>query len=478
MNRMLRTLVAVMAAVLGILGSAAAQSAPAEDRPMNVILILADDLGWGEVGAYGQTKIKTPSLDAMAKDGVRFTDYHSPAPVCAPSRCMLLTGRHAGHAAIRDNREVGPEGQEPLPPNTMTIARLLQAEGMRTGLIGKWGLGGPGSGSEPRDAGFDEFYGFLCQRAAHNHFPTALWRGSVRELQKGNKAGMKTGESFAEDRFIEEATRFIRKHNRRPFFLVFAPTLPHVALQTTAADLLPYKDAFPETPYDGKKGYLADDTPRATYAAMISRLDKDVGRLLDCVKECGIDENTCVIFTSDNGTTHDAGGVDSAFFSSTGPFGGRKGGLREGGIRVPFIARAPQRIPAGRVVEAPAVGYDLFATIAELAHVTPPDSDGVSLAPLMFGKANALSREMIYWESPGYGAAQAVRFGKWKAVRENMAKNSYQWRLFDLSADPGETKDLAETEVETLKKMIAFSEKAHVRSTTFPMPILDQPVGK
>ncbi|MBL9002528.1 MAG: arylsulfatase [Phycisphaerae bacterium] len=449
---------------------------PAPAAPPNFILILADDLGYGEPGCYGQRIIRTPRLDLMAAEGARFTRAYAAAPVCAPSRCQLLTGRHAGHAFIRDNREVKPEGQLPLPESTVTIARRLRSAGYATGCAGKWGLGPPGSSGDPLNQGFEFFFGYNCQRQAHNFYPTHLWRNSEKVMLDGNTPGNLTGPHYAHALIMDEALAFIRRSADQPFFLFLAVTIPHVALQVPEEDL----DAYPgidDAPYDGKHGYLPHPRPHAAYAAMVSRLDRDVGRLLDLLADLGIDQRTLVIFTSDNGPTHGrVGGADSEFFRSTAGLRGLKGSVYEGGIRVPFIARWPGMISRGVVRDEPCIGYDLPATFLDLAGLPPMnDTDGVSLAPLLTGRGEATPREFFYWEFPGYEGQQAVLDGNLKAVRTGMHKGPIRTELYDLSIDPDESTDLSGLRPEDLARLEGIMRSQHTDSKEFPFRALDAP---
>ncbi|MBK7642526.1 MAG: arylsulfatase [Planctomycetes bacterium] len=431
----------------------------------NVVLILADDLGWGELGCYGQTKIQTPALDALARQGVRFTQAYSGAPVCAPSRCSLLTGMHTGHSAIRDNKELEPEGQEPLPAGIPTLAELLHARGYATAAIGKWGLGPPGSVGDPLRRGFDHFFGYNCQRAAHTYYPEWLYRDRTRVALPGNDPQKSSGASYSPDLMREEALEFVRKNADRPFFLYYATTVPHVALQVPEDSLREYAGKFPEKPYDGKRGYTAHATPRAAYAAMITRLDHDVGVLLAELDKLGLAEDTLFVFTSDNGPTY-AGGVDAKFFDSTAGLRGLKGELYEGGIREPLIVRWPGHTQAGRVENTPCAGWDLMPTLAAAcgAHV-PEGLDGVNLVPLFEGGAPP-PRDFLYWETADMGGWQAVRMGDWKAVRRNLKKNiPGPIEVYDLAQDPDEMRDVSMQHPDIAKRARA----AFATRTTSPI---------
>ena len=438
------------------------------DRPPSILFILADDLGYGEVGCYGQTKIRTPNLDRLAAEGMRFTQHYSGSPVCASSRCVLLTGKHTGNAYVRDNHEVGgwgpnePEGQLPLPEGTVTIGSLLQSAGYRTGCIGKWGLGGPESTGHPNRQGFDFYYGYLCQRVAHNYYPTHLWRNENKEILAGNeyfRAHQRfpedanpedpaeyerySGEVYSQDPMAEEALRFIRENRDRPFFLFVPFLVPHVAIQVPQDSLDEYVGAFPETPYLGDKGYLPHPTPRAGYAAMITRMDREIGRMLDLLTELGLDEDTLVVFSSDNGPTFN-GGTDSDFFNSAGPLRGMKTWLYEGGIRVPMVARWKGRIAPGSVTDHVSAFQDVLPTLAEVAGLdSPPDIDGISMMPTLLGKGRQRQHEWLYFEFHGR-KSQAVRLGDWKGIRTGLAKNpNAPIELYDLSSDVAESTDIA-----------------------------------
>jgi arylsulfatase A len=444
-------------------------------KPPNIVFILADDLGYGDIGCYGQTIIRTPRLDRMAAEGIRLTAYYAGAPVCAPSRCQLITGLHAGHAYIRDNREIQPEGQFPLPAETRTLARMLKDAGYTTGATGKWGLGAPASDGVPTKQGFDFFYGYNCQRQAHNFYPTHLWRNEAKELLEGNTQGNIAGRHYSHDLVVHEAMQFIRRSKDRPFFLYLPVTIPHVALQVPEDSLAEYRGKLEDAPYDGKQGYLAHPTPHAAYAAMVSRLDRDVGRILDLLAELGIDQSTLVIFTSDNGPTHGrVGGADSAFFRSAGSLRGLKGSLYEGGIRVPLIARFPGAIRPGSVSDLACAAYDLAPTLLELAGApAEPGLDGVSIAPTLTGKGTQSPRDFLYWEFPGYGGQQAVRFGNMKAVRVNMHKGPVRTELYDLASDPSESRDIAAEHPELVARAEAVMRREHRVSVEFPFKAID-----
>lgn len=470
-----------------------AQTQAKPTRKPNIIMILADDLGYNEVGVYGQMKIRTPNIDRLAKEGVQMTNHYAGSPVCAPSRGVLLTGLHTGHAYIRDNDEMmyrgdvwhdpAFEGQRPLPADTYTVATMLKQAGYRTAMVGKWGLGGPGSTGEPNNLGFDYFYGFMCQRFAHNHYPANLWRNKTKVIldnpgifyphealpadkdpNEPSSYERYGGKLYDLDLMGEEARAFVRKNRDQPFFLYFAPTVPHLALQVPDDSLKEYAGAFPEKPYLGDKGYLPNRTPHATYAAMVSRLDREVGSLMDLVHELGIDRDTLIIFTSDNGPTY-GGGADSEFFESAKPFRGLKTKLYEGGIRVPMVARWPGRIPAGTVSTHVSAFEDYLPTFAEVAgYAAPIGIDGVSmLASLEGSSSTQRQRDYLYWEFKG---RQAVRMGPWKGIRN--ASNG-EFELHNLTTDIDEKNNVASSHPEIVSRIETIMRAAHADSPLFPL---------
>jgi arylsulfatase A len=414
----------------------------------NIIYILADDLGYGDVGVYGQQKIRTPNIDRLAAEGLRFTQHYAGNAVCAPSRCSLLTGKHMGHAVVRDNMEKGREieGQQPMPRDTVTLAQLLKPAGYKTGIIGKWGLGMPEDTSGPNDFGFDYFYGYLCQRQAHDFYPTHLWRNRTKETLAGN-TGRKDlqGRHYAHDLMAEDSLRWVRENSGSRFFVYLAYTIPHYSLQVPDDSLSDYEGQFPELENPGETSYARQPFPRATYAAMITRMDRDVGRLMALLKDLGIDDNTLVVFTSDNGATFLQSKAIAEFFDSWAGFRGSKGDLYEGGIRVPFIARWPGRVPAGTVTDHVSAFWDFLPTACELAEVPIPNAtDGISFVPTLLGKPGQRQHDSLYWEIHSKGGQQAVRIGDWKAVRMGLLRNkNAALQLFDLKTDPGEQHDVS-----------------------------------
>ncbi len=446
-------------------------------RP-NVIYILADDLGYGELGAYGQQKIRTPHIDRLAEEGMRFTQHYSGSPVCAPSRAALLTGRHTGHTHVRDNYEFGGFGDEeeggqlPLRPGTETIGTMLQRQGYATALIGKWGLGGPGTAGVPNRQGFDYFYGYLDQKQAHNYYPTHLWRNTVWDTLANayfsphqrldapptDPDGYRPfkGTDYAPDLMAAEVLRYIRAHREGPFFLLFAPSIPHVALQVPDEALEPYD--FSETPYLGQRGYLPHPRPRAAYAAMIGRLDSYVGQIHALLDSLGLAQNTLVLFSSDNGP-HDAGGADPAFFNSTGGLRGLKTEVYEGGIRVPLIAWWPGTVAAATTTPHVSAFWDVLPTLADATGATPPDRlDGLSFLPTLLGRAaRQPQHDALYWEYHGrWDGAQAARVGRWKGVRlGGHTHPGAPIALYDLEADPAEQHDVSAAHPEVVRRIRA-----------------------
>lgn len=428
------------------------------ERP-NIVLIMCDDLGWQEVGCMGQEKIKTPNIDRLAAQGMLFNQFYSGCAVCAPSRCCLMTGKHGGHAYVRSNMEIrkkGPifGGQLPLPAEEQTIAETLKAAGYTTGCFGKWGLGAPGTTGDPLDQGFDRFYGFNCQRHAHNLYPRYLVNDRENEELPGNTRGV-TGEIYGPQRIADEMLKFVRENQDDPFFLYYPTLIPHLPLQVPDEYLEQYKGKWPEEPYEGRS-YLPHPTPRACYAAMISFMDAQVGRLMKLLQELGLEENTFVFFTSDNGTTHLGQQADYEFFNSVGPLRGLKGRLYEGGIRVPTVARWPGRIEPGTRTDHIAANYDLPATLAEVAGVEfQGNGDGLSFVPEMLGRQeDQKAAPFLFWDFPGYGGQIAVRMGKWKGIKTGLRRNpDAPLELYNLENDIGETNNVVDKHPEVAKKI-------------------------
>lgn len=444
------------------------------DRP-NIVLVVADDLGYGELGCYGQRWIKTPNIDSLAANGMRLTQFYAGSPVCAPSRCVLLTGKHTGHAFIRDNGEVQPEGQRPLAESELTISQQLHDHGYHCGAIGKWGLGMVGSVGDPNRRGFDLFFGYNCQRHAHNHYPKYLWKNDQRIPLAGNDRTL-NGAQHSQELFVEQAVDFIQRNQQGPFFLYLPFAIPHLSIQTTDKFLAMYDGKIPEAPYE-HHGYLKHPTPRAGYAGMISQMDDGVGRIMAALDQMGLRENTLVIFTSDNGPTYQRlGGSDSDFFHSSGELRGRKGSVWEGGLRVPCIANWPSQIEGGTTSNHISAFCDIMPTLLDVAGISVPDNiDGISFLPELTGKAQG-DHQFLYWEFPSYGGQQAVRMGKWKAVRRDLQrenKTDLTTSLYDLSIDPGESNDVSAEHPEILHQLTEMMQREHVDSAEFPFPALD-----
>jgi arylsulfatase A len=442
----------------------------------NIIYIMADDLGYGELGCYGQEKIKTPNIDKLASEGMRFTQFYS-TTLCASTRCSFITGLSGAHALVRDNHELGGYtdeeefGQMPLTANTITVATELKKAGYKTAVIGKWGLGGPGSTGIPNRHGFDFFYGYLDQKQAHNFYPSHLWRNEKAEwLQPYFSAHQKfsgdstnpanydqyKGKIFSQDTMASEAVKFIAGNKNNPFFLYLTFTLPHLALQIPDEELKQYENSFDEKPYNGSRGYLPHFKPRSAYASMISTLDKYVGMVIEVLKKNGLDKNTLVIFTSDNGATvPGTGGADTEFFKSNGNLRGFKGSLYEGGIRVPFIAHWPGVIKAGSINNNLFAAWDMMKTFCEMSNSSAQFfTDGVSMLNELKGKQSP-QHEYLYWEVHGYASGiQAVRWKNWKAVRKGVHKNpNAAIELYDLSTDEAEKNDVAAQHLEVIAKI-------------------------
>jgi arylsulfatase A-like enzyme len=445
--------------------TAAAALQPRDARQPNIILIQADDLGYGDLSAYGQAQFRTPSLDRLAAGGIRFTQYYAGSTVCAPSRAALMTGFHTGHAWVRGNGEI------PLRDEDVTMAMALKAAGYRTAVIGKWGLGRPGTPGQPDRKGFEYSFGFLDHRHAHRQFTDHLFRNA-------EPVATDVDNDYVNDLFTREAAAFIEQADPRPFFLYLYYTVPHAALRVPEDSLQPLRGWFPETPFvnaaadarptgpdDRSLGYRSQPTPKAAFAAMIVRMDRDIGRLNDLLRTRGIDRRTLMMFVSDNGP-HQEGGATPAFFKSSGGLRGIKRDLYEGGIRVPMIASWPGTIPAGRVSAHPWTHWDMFPTLAELASTKVPNGiDGLSMTRALRGERQR-EHEFLYWEFHERGFQQAVRMGRWKAVR--MGKD-LPLELYDLQNDPAEGNNVAAAQPAIIKKIEAYLKTARTDSEQWPI---------
>lgn len=443
--------------------------------PPNIIFILADDLGYGDLGCYGQKLIQTPHLNAMAKQGLRFTQFYAGTAVCAPSRSSLLTGQHTGHTPIRGNKGVEPEGQWPIPDSAVTIAEVLKKAGYATGDFGKWGLGPVTSSGDPIKQGFDSFYGYNCQSLAHNYYPDHLWENDTRINFAANT--LYNFADYSADLIHQKALAFISKQKDKPFFLYLSYTLPHAALQVPNDSLFAkYKKLFkeeeqpvPDEMWNGK-GYKPQAYPHAAYAAMVSRLDIYVGQVLQKLRELGIDKNTLVIFSSDNGP-HNEGGNDPAFFNSNGSLRGIKRDLYEGGIREPVVAWWPGKIKAGSTSDYTGAFWDFLPTFAELAKQPQPQNiDGISIVPALLGQKNAPVHPWLYWEFHEQGGKQAVRMGKWKGVKLNVASNREgPIELYDLQNDVSEKNNIAGKHPDVVQAIRKIMQEQHRESPDFPL---------
>jgi len=445
-------------------------------RP-NIIYIMADDLGYGDLGAYGQQSIQTPSLDQMAVEGIKFTQHYAGSPVCAPSRAVLMTGKHPGRAYVRGNMQAEPYGQLPLPSEEITVAEALKDAGYINGMIGKWGLGVENTAGFPLDQGFDFFYGYVDQVLAHNYYPEYVWRNNEKEYlnnevryldttawHKGLGSYSTKKVDYTHDLFTNEALSFIERNQDTSFFLYLPYTIPHNNGEAPAGEKM-------EVPDWGIYADSAWEAETKGYAAMITRLDKDVGRLLQKLQDLGLSENTLVIFTSDNGPMQEEAHDFTRIFNSNGPFRGAKRDLYEGGIREPFIAWWPGTIEAGSESDHMSAFWDFMPTACELAGVeTPNASTGISYLPVLLGEDQP-KHTYLYWEFPIKGYQIAIRHGQWKAIKTGLEENPRaSWQLYNLAVDTDESDDIAAEHPEILEQMDKFVSEAHEPSEHFPMP--------
>ena len=473
-----------------------------ENKP-NIILFFYDDLGYGELGAYGQKIIQTKNIDNLSNNGLKFTNFYSGSPVCAPSRSILLTGLHGGHTKIRGNHEYGSrgdvwdyykmsddpnlEGQYPIGNGELIFPKLLKDVGYSNAMVGKWGLGPPNSNSIPTEMGFDYFYGYNCQRMAHNLYPPHLWENDKRDILDNKvispKLKLQPGQDPDEDENYEvfnqndyapdemhiKAQEFIENNKDNPFFLYYASPIPHAPLQAPQYLIDKYRKIIgDEEPYLGNVGYFPTRYPRATYAAMIEYIDIQVGEIVKQLKRLKIYDNTIIMITSDNGPTY-AGGVDFDYFNSTGIFQNdskrMKGYTYEGGVRVPMIVSGPERIKNGGVIDDISISYDIFPTICEAAGVDDDyDIDGISLLDIMTDESQSLDREYVYWEFPSYGGQQAARMGDYKAILKDIKKGNKKIELYNLSIDLKEQNDISSEYTEIVSRFEGIFKKEHVKS--------------
>ncbi len=443
-----------------------------EQKPMNVIFILCDDMGYGDLGCYGQKYIKTPNIDRMAREGIQFMQHYAGCPVSAPSRCSIQTGLHTGHSQIRGNKEIQPEGQESMGADTYTIARLMKNAGYRTGMFGKWGLGKPGSVSTPNKMGYDEFFGINCQRQAHTYYPDHLWENEKRYEIPDNKN--KARKIYSPDLIHKKAMKFIKESKDKPFFAMLTYTIPHAELNLPHDDIYKmYEDKFDETPYISKQGYVEGSggydssmKPKASFAAMITRLDSYVGEIMSELEKSGRDKNTILVFTSDNGPHHE-GGADPEFFQSSGPFRGMKRDVYEGGIRIPFVAWSPGNIPAGQKTWHMAAFWDLMPTLADITGTRLGTyTDGISYLPTLLGKSGQKKHKFLYWEFHEAKGRQAIRVGDWKLIRQPI-NGETKVELYNIEEDIHEDHNLATMYPAKVTELVTIMDNARTESSMF-----------
>lgn len=433
----------------------------AHARKPNFIYILADDLGIGDLGCYGQEKFETPNIDRMAAEGMKFTQHYSGSTVCAPTRSVLMTGMHTGHTPVRGNAEVKPIGQEPMPDATITVAELLKKAGYATGAFGKWGLGYPGSEGDPIHQGFDVFYGYNCQRNAHNYYPQFLFDNEKKvDLD---------GKTYSADLIMDHALQFIRDNKDRPFFCYLPITIPHASMHVPEEYVAPFRKKFSE--FENKIGKYAGPqvkNPIAAFAGMCTKMDEDVGRVMSLVKELGLDNDTIIMFTSDNGA-HKEGGHDPIFFNSNGPYRGHKRDLTDGGIRTPFIVRWPGHVKANSQSDLISAHWDLLPTVCQLAGVeVPKNVDGISMVPTLTGKGEQQKHEYLYWEFLERGGKRAVRMGQWKGVQDNMSNNpDAHVALYNIEKDVEEMNDVSAKHPEVVARIKQIFDEAHTENDRF-----------
>ena len=442
--------------------------ASGQDKRPNIIFIFADDLGYGDVGCYGQEKIETPNIDLLAKKGMRFTQFYAGTTVCAPSRSSFLTGQHTGHTAVRGNKGMQPEGQTPLPDSIITFANILQQNGYATAAFGKWGLGYITTSGDPNKKGFDKFFGYNCQTLAHNYYPDHLWSDHEKIIFSPSDS------VYSGDIIHRQALSYISHSGDKPFFLFLPYTAPHGEVIVPHDDVFYYYvKKFNEQPVTAKRMYDGRELgpyPHASFAAMVTRLDNYVGEIIKLVEQKGIADNTLIIFSSDNGP-HREGGGDPDYFNSNGIYKGIKRDLNEGGIRVPFITYWPGKIKESSVEKQPAALWDLYPTFLELANVKAKKNiDGISILPTLFSTGKQQQHEYLYWEFHENNGRQAVLWGKWKAIRLSVNKDAnVPIELYDLDKDPGEEKNVAAQHPDVIKKIKQFFEQAHVSNPDWPL---------
>ncbi|MEG0949191.1 MAG: arylsulfatase [Bacteroidales bacterium] len=447
--------------LLGTTSVCMAQVQATTDRP-NVIYLLCDDMGFSDLEAYGQQMISTPNLNRLCQKGISFTQFYASTAVSAPSRASLMTGEHTGHTRIRGNYEISPEGQYPLDPNVKTLGHLFKEAGYVTGVFGKWGLGYPGSGGEPNDMGFDQFFGYNCQRKAHSYYPEYLWKNKEKVYQHGR---------YSQDAVHENAIQFIRDNKDKAFFGYFTYTIPHAGLEQPYDSIVKmYENKFYEPkPFGGAGAYVATKNPRTQFAAMITRLDTYVGQIIAELEAQGIADKTLFIFTSDNGY-HTEGGADPAFFNTENRVRGYKRALYEGGMRVPYIAYWPGKIREGTVTTLMAAGWDMMPTFVDLLGMEDSwtqKTDGLTILPTLIDEGLQPDHFYLYWEFHEEGGRQAVRSHKWKLIRQNIRSGNPTHELYNIDIDPHEDNNVAAQNPEIVEDLKAIMDRQHTHSDLF-----------
>jgi len=448
-----------------------------KDQRPNIVLIMADDLGYGDLGVYGQQKIETKHIDSLAAKGMKFDNFYAGTSVCAPSRSSLMTGQHTGHTYVRGNKEIEPEGQQPLADSVQTFAMLLQQAGYTTGAFGKWGLGMVNTSGAPNQKGFDEFYGYNCQRQSHRYYPTHLWHNKERiEL---NDNGLMAQGQYAPALIQEKTLEFIDENRERPSFLYVPTVLPHAELSGPDDKYYQlYANRFDEKPYKGNDygpqatvpGYASVEKPHAMYASMVSRMDAYVGQIVDRLRKNKLLDNTIIIFTSDNGS-HKEGGADPNFFNSSGGLRGNKRDLYEGGIKTPFIVYWQGKVAEGKTSSYLGAFWDIMPTMVEVAQANKPHyTDGISFVPTLLGNNKQQKQhQYLYWEFHEDGGRQALRQGDWKLILQKVTSSQPSAELYNLKQDPKEQNNIARENPNKVKELRQLIEKAHVESDIFPL---------
>lgn len=473
---------AFLIAITGLQPVSAQKKKIQENKKPNVVFILADDLGFGDLSCYGQEKFETPHIDQLAQNGIRFTQCYSGTTVSAPSRSCLITGTHSGHTAIRGNQELQPEGQYPLPADSRTIFQLFKNAGYITGVFGKWGLGFVGSTGDPNKQGVDHFFGYNCQLLAHSYYPDHLWENDKRIELKDNVLEVEYGKgTYSQDLIHSKAIDFLDKQdNDVPFFLFYPTIIPHAELIVPEDSIIKkFRGKFPEKPYKGeepgnrafRKGdYCTQFYPHATFAAMIYRLDVYVGQIVQKLKEKGLYDNTIIIFSSDNGP-HMEGGADPDFFNSNGIWRGYKRDLYEGGIRVPMIIAWPGHVSTNSETNFMCSFWDVMPTFEEVLNPKADikKMDGISLLPLLEGRKGQKEHEYLYFEFQELNGRQAVRKGDWKLVHMNIRGDKPYYELYNLASDPSERHNVLVKYPEIVKELKIIMEQAHVKNPDWPL---------